>query len=212
MRFKIPMALISLVLIPRLAAAAPIFSLAPDQVAATRLLGAAIETPDGTSLGKVADLLCNTASERIAFVVLSQNHAPEVMPWQPLSAGKRTGIFFAPSSAARMPVAQALNEDPALVDVTHDLLGRPLVSAGGAAAGRLADLIVDLRSGTVAQLLTAGPAESGAQRVLPWTGIANLFIEHAIVLRLASQQIAALPQLAPTAARSAPAPLSGRDS
>ncbi len=181
--------------------AAPLttFQLAPDQIDASSLLGAELVTRNGARLGTIADLLCDTDRHRIAFIALREQNSLVAIRWDGLSRAARSGIVAdSPNPlAAAEPLEQALNDHPTFLDVRRGVVGRPVLAADGASIGTVSDLVVNLRTGAVAKFLVAISTAPKAVKAMPWNAVANLFLEHAVVLRLGRSQIAALPSLAP---------------
>lgn len=167
----------------------------PAEVAATQLIGARLSTARGIPVGTIADLLCEAPQDRIADLVVSRGALTAVVPWTAMSR-VAPGRFIAASPVALAlgeSVGDALDSDPRLLDVAHDLIGRPLTASDGTPAGRVAGLTLDASSGRVASLLV-DPIQGGRPAdTLPWSAVANFFVEHAIILNLTAQQVAALP-------------------
>lgn len=179
--------------------AAPLttFRLAPDEIDASSLLGGELVTRNGARLGPIADLLCDTDRHRIAFIALREQNSLVAIRWVGLSRAARSGIMAESPNplATAEPFEQALNDHPTFLDVRHGLIGRPVLAANGAVIGKMSELVVNARTGAVVKFLIEIAAAPKAVKAMPWNAIADLFLEHAVVLRLERSQIAALPRL-----------------
>lgn len=157
---------------------------------ARQLVGVRIVAAGGAPIGEVSDLLCDTREDRIAALVVSRGGAEFAIPWTSPAAAQP--ITVSPAALAQStPVPDALNANPGLRAVQHDLVGRSLMSADGTPAGRIVGLQIDPQNGTVTDLLIAA-ATGETARELPWSAIADIDLSP-IVLDLNAQQVAALP-------------------
>jgi sporulation protein YlmC with PRC-barrel domain len=187
-----------LLLIPGVAFGAPAAPVSPPGqtgMQASHLLGAAVTTKSAAPLGTITDLLCDGVQHRVAYIVVSKQGTLAAVPWVALSPAAKPGEFRAAADAsdAAIPVDQALNLNPTLLDLTVGLFNRPLVAADGARAGVVSDAVIDLHSGQIGKLLASTPDSSPALKVLSWGSIAGLFLQRAIVLNISAQQVAQLP-------------------
>ena len=177
------------------APAAPVSLAAQTNVQASHLLGAALTAKGAAPLGTITDLLCDGVQHRVAYIVVSKQGTLAAVPWVALSAGAKPGAFRASAGATEVaiPVDQALNLNPTLLDLMLGLLNRPLVAADGGRAGVISDAVIDMRSGMIRALLASAPDSNPALKVLSWDSIAGLFLQRAIVLNISEQQVAQLP-------------------
>lgn len=169
---------------------------APAALSAAQLIGARLVLATGAPVGTITDLLCEGQQDRIADLVIARGNAAVAVPFVALSPGAASGTFVAASPVAlaqALGVGDALNGDPRLLDVGHGLIGRPLVASDGTPVGTVAGLMLDAKTGAVTNLEVAPAAAGQPAKVLPWSAVADLFVERAIILNLTAPQVAALP-------------------
>lgn len=195
MRFFLScLAIVSLLCAPAIAA--------PETLTARDLVGARVIAGNGVPVGRVSDLLCDTLQGRIADLVVARGSMRIAVPWTALPSPVRNATITVSAAAVMegVSVDDALNRNPMLRRVEHDLMGRAVVSADGAPVGRVAGLTLDPQSGAVESLAIASGGASRTAKELPWRAIADIALTP-IVVDLDAAQIAALPSAGAKLAR-----------
>ncbi len=185
-----------------------VVALGPGQVEASQLDGAAVKDRDGTIIGTIADLVIAAEPHAIRLVGLrtaGTDGGEVAIQWsdldltpEPAKASYRSALTRE-AVAAAPPFADQLHA-PSSVDIEHDLIGRGVVAAAGRNIGSVANLVIELKTGTIDYVLVAGNQKPAARDTRPlairWNAIADLKAERSIVLTLDAAQLAAVPRFA----------------
>ena len=176
------------------------------EIRVSQLEGAKVRKRQAGEIGRITDMVVDTEPRVVCLVALKSMRSEGstlAFRWSELklSPAARPNSGFvsslpADAAAAAPQFADEVHAQPSYVDVERNLIGRPVIAAGGATVGKVVDLVIDLRSGAVDYILVSGNSVLGvtaAPLALRWTAIADLRIEHDIILTLDETQLAAAP-------------------
>ncbi len=156
--------------------ATPAVSPAADQIKASNVIGADIKDADGVKIATITDIIIDRRHARAAVAVIApsgarpfDNGAKSAVAWSSLVFEPKPIPHFTSKldltalQAGAALVNQAKNS-AAYYDVKNDLLGKTAVGPDGKPIGRIANMVLNFRSGRVVALVihTGGFISLGA--------------------------------------------------
>lgn len=185
-----------------------VIKLRRDEIELSELRGAPATNSKGSIIGTLADMLIDRGRHVVRYVALrpKDGNSALAIRWSALkfvSTGPNAHPTFRITTDVLAVAPQFVSEveaQPSYIDVEGNLVGRPVVTADGQTVGKLVGLVVERESGIVDYVLLSPNSIIGVTRsplALPWKAIANLMVEHDVVLTLDEQQLARAPIFRP---------------
>ncbi|HEY3908544.1 MAG TPA: PRC-barrel domain-containing protein [Stellaceae bacterium] len=199
-----------------------VVSPAADQIAASNVIGADVQDAQGAIIAKITDLIVDRRSGAAALAIVepaggnSFDHGKSAIAWGSLRFEPRptphfvTALGHEAMAAGAALVEQAKTGDQ-YYDVKTDLLGKPVVGAGGATLGHVQDLVLTFGTGHLAALVikTGGFISMGANNhAVAWDAAKPQTGKNGAPVRVALSK--AQVEGAPVTATMAPAPIAAK--
>lgn len=188
---------------------APAVTEKPGQILASRVLNSIVREKNGAAVANIADLIIDRRRAAVTLAVLKPAGSTSFKNGRPTVAW--TSLHFVPTPAPHFVTAlspkalsagtsaksfeQKAGGSSAYYDATTDLLGQQAVGPHGQDAGKINDLVFDIKSGRMIALVvhTGGLIEVGANdHAIAW-GAARPSGKKPVRFALSQKQIESAP-------------------